>query len=331
MKNKISSVKIFAVIEQLLPFRHLRDKSLPINMLMTSLNLFAAAPAPDLLAAATGGSFNLLETFKGAEVFGQIIVILLLFFSLVAWTVMIGKYLELKTLRQMNLSFQLRLRDTDTLMNQTISPSLRQGGPYARMFCDAIEAARQHAAAGDAAVRMGLIENALQRGVGDECVRYEAKMVLLGSLVSGAPFMGLLGTVVGVMVAFNGMAAPGAVGTLANIAPGVASALLATVAGLLVAIPSVFGYNFLLSQMKIMITELENYASWLADRMELEMEAAKVVPFQGPVSGHAPGPTAGSHHSHHAPGVPPPPVPPPSTTRPPATERYLRFDVSDQE
>ena len=152
-------------------------------------------------------------------------------------------------------------------------------------------------------------------------------MVMLGSLVSGATFMGLLGSVVGVMVAFNGMAQPGAVGTLANIAPGVASALLATVAGLLVAIPSVFGYNFLLSQAKIMITELENYASWLADRMELEMEAQKVVPFQGHGPSHA---LPGSPVPHFPPGTAAAP-PPPASRPPPATERYLRFDVSDQE
>ena len=54
------------------------------------------------------------------------------------------------------------------------------------------------------------------------------------------------------------------------LAPGVSGALLTTVAGLLVAIPSVFGYNFLLTQTKIMITELENFASALADRIELE-------------------------------------------------------------
>ena len=103
---------------------------------------------------------------------------------------------------------------------------------------------------------MGFIENALQRGVAAECVRYEAKMVLLGSLVSGAPFMGLLGTVVGIMVAFNGMAEGGNASLRQNLAPGVASALLATVCGLLRGvIPSVFGYNFLLSQTKLLITQ----------------------------------------------------------------------------
>jgi len=294
--------------------------------------------ATGLLGAADGGgSFSVIDTFNRAEVFGKMIVILLIIFSLLAWTVMIGKYLDLSRWRQLNLAFLARLRDTELLMNQSVSASLRQGTPYARLCHDAIEAARQHEEDREPAVRMKLIENALQRGVATECVRYEAKMVLLGSLVSGAPFMGLLGTVVGVMVAFNGMGVAGSA-SLSNLAPGVASALLATVCGLLVAIPSVFGYNFLLSQTKLLITELENFASWLADRMELEMEKQK--------TGSQPGaPVASSVYAPSSPASPPAPqwsapAKPPlsSTAKPPApepkaspTERYLRMDVSEED
>jgi biopolymer transport protein TolQ len=60
--------------------------------------------------------------------------------------------------------------------------------------------------------------------------------------------------------------------SIQTLAPGVASALLTTIAGLVVAIPSVFGYNYILSNTKRMITELENYASSLADRIELESQ-----------------------------------------------------------
>jgi biopolymer transport protein TolQ len=350
------------LIEQLLPSGHPRVKSKRNDMTAIPLTIIHSLANHGLLAAVDGPGFNLWETFKGAETFGKAIVILLVIFSLIAWTVMIGKYLELSNWREMNLAFQARLRDADTLMTQNVSSSLRSGGPYARLFLDAVEASRKHAADRESSVRMGLIENALQRGVAAECVKYETKMVLLGSLVSGAPFMGLLGTVVGVMVAFNGMAAPGSTATLQNIAPGVASALLATVAGLLVAIPSVFGYNFLLSQSKLMITEIENYASWLADRLELEMEAQKVVvapqyatpvapapyapppatyapppapyvppptpsPYSPPVRPSAPSPAA-------AKPVPPPPPAAPKSVPPPTdtpTERYLRFDVSEQD
>jgi len=71
------------------------------------------------------------------------------------------------------------------------------------------------------------------------------------------------------MEAFGAIAEQGSA-TLATLAPGVSAALLTTIAGLVVAIPSVFGYNILLGNVKTMITELENYASTLADRIELE-------------------------------------------------------------
>jgi biopolymer transport protein TolQ len=96
-------------------------------------------------------------------------------------------------------------------------------------------------------------------------------MTLLGSIVSGAPFLGLLGTVWGVMDAFGSIAG-GEGASIATLAPGVSGALLTTVCGLLVAIPSVFGYNYLLTQVKLQITDLENYASILADRIELEVK-----------------------------------------------------------
>jgi len=178
-----------------------------------------------LLAQADGGvSFNLVATFSRAELFGKIIVILLLFCSLLAWTVMIGKYLDLDRWRKLNLAFQAKLKQSGALMEANVSPATRQSGPYARLFYEAVQAGRQHRADGDARVRMGLIENALQRGVAQECVQYETRMVVLGSLVSGAPFIGLLGTVWGVMVAFSAMGVSGSTATVQNMAPGVASA-----------------------------------------------------------------------------------------------------------
>ena len=94
-------------------------------------------------------------------------------------------------------------------------------------------------------------------------------MIILASLVSGAPFMGLFGTVWGVMEAFSAVSVL-QTASIQTLAPGVSAALLTTIAGLVVAIPSLFGYNILLGNVKLMITELENYASNLADRMELE-------------------------------------------------------------
>jgi biopolymer transport protein ExbB len=93
------------------------------------------------------------------------------------------------------------------------------------------------------------IRAALDAGLVREGQRLNRQLVLLTIAISGGPFLGLLGTVVGVMITFAAIAAAGDVNVNA-IAPGIAAALVATVAGLAVAIPSLFGYNWLLSRIK---------------------------------------------------------------------------------
>jgi biopolymer transport protein ExbB len=87
-------------------------------------------------------------------------------------------------------------------------------------------------------------------------------MVLLTIAISGGPFLGLLGTVVGVMITFAAIAAVGDV-NVNSIAPGIAAALVATVAGLGVAIPALFGYNYLASRVKNISADQQVFADEL--------------------------------------------------------------------
>lgn len=98
-------------------------------------------------------------------------------------------------------------------------------------------------------VSMDAIKAAVDADLVRETQRLNSMMVLLTIAISGGPFLGLLGTVVGVMITFAAIAAAGDVNVNA-IAPGIAAALLATVAGLAVAIPALFGYNYLASRIK---------------------------------------------------------------------------------
>jgi biopolymer transport protein ExbB len=93
-----------------------------------------------------------------------------------------------------------------------------------------------------------------------------ALMVLLTIAISGGPFLGLLGTVVGVMITFAAIAASGDVNVNA-IAPGIAAALVATVAGLGVAIPALFGYNYLIARIKDVTTEMHGFSDELVTRL----------------------------------------------------------------
>ncbi len=212
---------------------------------------------------------SVFTAFGDSNLAGQLIVILLIAFSVLAWTVMLGKYHELKKMRDLNTRYERYLAQLGTIR----AAQKDYPGAYASLTREAIEAWGR-TEGGSSELRIGMVENAIQRSVGECVMGYEGKMVWLASIVTGAPFFGLLGTVWGVMDAFGAIATE-QTATIQMLAPGVSGALLTTVAGLLVAIPSVFGYNYLLSQTKIMVTELENFASILADRFELEERAGE--------------------------------------------------------
>jgi biopolymer transport protein TolQ len=218
---------------------------------------------------------SVIEIFQHCDVVGQVICTGLALFSVIAWAVMFGKRNELNALRRLNGAFERHLRDEKSLLDLPESMRERRDIPYADLLTDAIEAYWRAAAIGKEKgidtlrFRLEHSENALQRALARQTLRYEANMVFLASIVSGAPFLGLLGTVWGVMDAFSAISVQQSA-SIQALAPGVSAALLTTISGLLVAIPCLFGYNMLFAMTKRLITELENYASSLADRLELE-------------------------------------------------------------
>ena len=114
------------------------------------------------------------------------------------------------------------------------------------------------------------IKGLLESSVAREAVSLESGIILLAVAVSGAPFLGLLGTVWGVMEVFSEAAQNEGNASLKVVAPGVAAALATTVAGLLVAIPSMFGYNWLVHNLRVATVEMDNFAQELSAKIETE-------------------------------------------------------------
>jgi biopolymer transport protein TolQ len=239
--------------------------------------MVAALFAPLLAQASPAPSFEggVMSFFTHSNTAEQVIIGALGVASLFAWTIMFGKHFELRRLRLYNLGFQQKLNEQRTLLDLPEGFRVPERVPYGALFREALDAYwRVESKHGETderlmAARLEHAENALQRSVAAQTLRYESNMVFLASIVSSAPFFGLLGTVWGVMDAFSAVALE-PVATVQTLAPGVSGALLATIAGLLVAIPSLMGYNFLFSRVRLLNTELENFASSLADRIELE-------------------------------------------------------------
>ncbi len=202
---------------------------------------------------------------------GWVVIGLLAVMSLVSWVVMIGKAKYLNQVGRSNELFlkewrkvaaDLSVLDTTDDAKDTMSMTKEQHrtarhSPLYRIYHIGVQEI-QHRLQADKASgtkkaisgrSLAAIRASLDGGMVRESQRLSSQMVLLTIAISGGPFLGLLGTVVGVMITFAAVAQAGDVNVNA-IAPGIAAALAATVAGLAVAIPSLFGYNYLVTQIK---------------------------------------------------------------------------------
>lgn len=221
---------------------------------------------------------SLTDYFFQSNFAGQVIVVVLLGFSLLAWGAMFCKKADLSEMKKQNAAAARALARSDSVAEAAAIRGL--AGPYAAIIRDAATALEQSgaqnaASSDDKNSAMTFVDNALQRSLSRQLMKYESRMILLGTVISGAPFLGLLGTAWGVMDCFGSMSAQASV-TLQQLAPGVAGALLTTVAGLCVAIPAVFGYNYLTSKSRELITETENFASLVSDIIEMQMRTSAV-------------------------------------------------------
>ena len=232
---------------------------------------------PIILAAANSNQAELLYVWGQATPEAKIIILCLLIFSITAWTVMIAKALQMRRAKRLNLFFNSEFRTQRNVLDVFDRRVQAEGCPLFKVYqAGSIELdTRLKNSDGNgrrSAVSlkgMEHVKRSLENTVAQESLKLESGLILLAIAVSGAPFLGLLGTVWGVMSTFGHIAQSGAA-TMAAMAPGVAAALVTTVAGLLVAIPSMFGYNWLVHTLRVLTVDLDNFAQELVSKMETE-------------------------------------------------------------
>lgn len=229
---------------------------------------------------AAGG---LLFAFEHATIAGKLVLLLLAVVSIFSWSVMLTKLRVIQFARKQNARFLHAFRQDRQPLRLFEKNARFPGSPLFNVYragcheitfqllgsaeVDETFKARLGIADKISAAQMGSVTAAMERAVGETALELESQMILLATAVSGSPFLGLLGTVWGVMDAFTGVAEAGAP-NLAAMAPGVSGALITTVTALCVAIPAMFGYNFLVTRIRGMIVEMDNFAAELASEFE---------------------------------------------------------------
>jgi len=229
-----------------------------------------------ILFAAARSQFELVYIWDQATPEGKAVIFCLVILSVIAWFVMISKAIQMRQAKRLNQFFTAEFRSQKTVLDVFDRRVQAEGCPLFMVYqAGSIELdARLKNPDGSRKRQMSIkaiehVKRTMENAVAQESLKLESGLILLAIAVSGAPFLGLLGTVWGVMSTFGHIAQQGSA-TMAAMAPGVSAALITTVAGLLVAIPSMFGYNWLVHNLRVLTVELDNFAQEIVSKIETE-------------------------------------------------------------
>jgi len=211
---------------------------------------------------------GVLELIWNAGPVAKLVLAVLLFFSIVSWALIVEKWWQFRRVRRQTLGFIKVFREgRRPSMVQMAAKKFRES-PLAQLYAAAYqevagipEVAEHMLEDVDEGVtpeRLESVHRALRRAAGLEVAQLERYLPFLATTASSTPFIGLFGTVWGIMSAFHGIGAQGSA-SLAVVAPGISEALIATAAGLGAAIPAVIGYNYFVNRVKHWATEMDGF------------------------------------------------------------------------
>ena len=216
---------------------------------------------------------DILNLFLGAGLVVKLVLIILVLLSIISWSIIIFKYRSLsKAERETRKFFEILEPKKDLALifsdsrKYTASPIVRifragynEFSQMRKLFATKASA-NEHQLPLYGGDQRSMIERALRRATTAQISRLERYLSFLATTGNTAPFIGLFGTVWGIMEAFQEIGKRGAT-SLAIVAPGLSEALIATAAGLFAAIPAVIAYNYFLSRIKRQVSEMDNFAN----------------------------------------------------------------------
>ena len=217
----------------------------------------------------TSDSLNagILEILWTAGPVAKVVLGILLFFSIVSWALIVEKWWQFRRVRRQSLAFTKVFREgRRASVVQTAARKYRDS-PLAQLYAAAymeiagvpdVEHVIDDGDEGLPSERLDAVHRAMRRAAALEVAQLERYLPFLATTASATPFIGLFGTVWGIMSAFHGIGAQGSA-SLAVVAPGISEALIATAAGLAAAIPAVIGYNYFVNRVRHWATEMEGF------------------------------------------------------------------------
>ena len=202
---------------------------------------------------------NLWELVKPSEPLTLGVLGLLVLFSLVSWTIILSKLALFRRARNGNLRFLRAFRKATRLDAVAAATEQFRSAPLATVFDFGYSEVARQMTARSKITNMTALERTLQLGMSEEITRMERSMNWLATTASVSPFIGLFGTVLGIINAFQQLSISGST-SMRAVGPGIAEALVATAMGLLAAIPAAIFYNYFGHVIKEIGARMEDFS-----------------------------------------------------------------------
>ena len=219
---------------------------------------------------------NIVQLVLNASWIVQAVMAVLLVVSVASWAAIFAKIGQLHKARSQNAEFERSFWSGKSLqeLHAAASQNARLAGPMERMFASGMrEFLKQRERQVDEATALDGTRRAMRASYQREVDALEGKLSFLASVGSISPYVGLFGTVWGIMHAFTGLSAMEQV-TLASVAPGIAEALVATALGLFAAIPAVLAYNHFARDIDRQSVDMETFAEEFLNILQRQNHAA---------------------------------------------------------
>jgi biopolymer transport protein TolQ len=202
---------------------------------------------------------NILQMVQQNGPFEIAVLAILALFSVFSWTVIFSKWQTFRGARKVNARFLRAFRKAGGLEAVMVASEQYRPSPLVAVFDFGYEEVERQVKAKGRLTNRTSLERSLQLGVSEELTKLERNMSWLATTASVSPFIGLLGTVAGIITAFEGLGSQGAT-SLSAIAPGISEALVATAFGLVAAIPAAIFYNLFGHKTREMGARMDDFA-----------------------------------------------------------------------
>ncbi len=195
------------------------------------------------------------------------VLVLLALASLYSWTVILGKMGTFRRATNESRKFIRAFRRSNSLKDIAAATSEYGGSPLAQVFEDMYETYKRQTGGSGPPRNLIAMERTARTASSEAVTQLERRMTWLATIASASPFVGLFGTVMGIVQAFHGLGEAG-VATLRAVAPGIAAALITTAAGLFVAVPALVAYNQFAARVKVFASAVDDFCRELLNSLE---------------------------------------------------------------